>query len=72
MTLKMAEQRLFHDEALTQSMHVPLDPTDGYHMKTPDNATPGDDSMGREEGAEPMDTEDVSDPAKCLEYRTCM
>ncbi|CAL5227863.1 g10898 [Coccomyxa viridis] len=60
MTLKLAEQRLFHDEALTQSMHGPLDPTDGDHMQTPDNASAGHNSTGPEEDAEPMETADAN------------
>ncbi len=72
MTLKLAEQRLFHDEALTQSMHGPLDPTDGDHMQTPDNASAGHNSTGPEEDAEPMETADVSEMAECPGLYTCV
>ena len=65
MTLKLAEQRLFHDEALTRSVHGPLDTADGEHMQTPDNASAGNNSTGPEEDAEPMESDDVSILARC-------
>ena len=63
MTLKLSEKQLFHDEALTQSAHGPLDTTDGQHMQSPGMASAVNNSVGREEDAEPMYTDNVSNLA---------
>lgn len=60
MTLKLSEKHLFHDETLTQSAHGPLDPTYGQHRQSPGMASAVNNSIGHEEDAEPMDTDDVS------------
>ena len=60
MTLKLAEKRLFHDDSMTQSMHAPSNIPEGQYMQSLGNASAGDNSSGREEDVEPMDTDDVS------------